>query len=194
MKLTHTLAALAATTLASNGAITLHNLAGSANNQANFTATSGFSFTTTALSLDTNLDSIDIAGPSTGATATVFTMEVYIDADNDATTFGLGALVGTSTNTSVLANNTVNNFSFSGVTLSDNQSYIAVFTDGTNPITTRFGLVNGNSDTGTTAFSAGAPTFAGSHDPAVTVNMTPEPSSTALLGLGGLALILRRRK
>jgi len=31
-------------------------------------------------------------------------------------------------------------------------------------------------------------------DPVAAFNLTPEPSSTALLGLGGLALILRRRK
>ena len=197
MKLKYTLAALAATALAANAATSFHNLAGSANNQASFGDVAGITFTVGILGADTNLGSIDLDGRSSGALTDLVSFTVYVDADNDASTWGLGAVLGSSAESQALATGT-NSFIFSGITLAANTVYTVVVvndTVATNDV--GFGLVNGNSDAGTRIFqNDGADAFSGSHEAAITVNMNavPEPSSTALLGLGGLALILRRRK
>ncbi|MGB0992820.1 MAG: PEP-CTERM sorting domain-containing protein [Akkermansiaceae bacterium] len=54
--------------------------------------------------------------------------------------------------------------------------------------------INQSGDVKLRFFLDGAVGSGGSSFDDVTVNSIPEPSSTALLGLGGLALILRRRK
>ena len=64
---------------------------------------------------------------------------------------------------------------------------------------TYFGaLIGGSVITADDSPTLGSVTFIGTEDGAtvttITFDQVPEPSSTALLGLGGLALILRRRK
>lgn len=101
------------------------------NNQAEFTAPAGQTFRTGTLGPDTKLVSIAVAGPSTNASATVQTLKIWIDGDNDASTWDPGALVATSTNSSPLNGNVNNVFNFSGEELSDNTVYVLSFNDGT---------------------------------------------------------------
>lgn len=64
----------------------------------------------------------------------------------------------------------------------NNESFSFLVTDATQAITLEFGMTRTASDTADLVIDN------------ISVNAVPEPSSTALLGLGGLALILRRRK
>ncbi len=181
----------------SASAATLHVLAGSVNNQASFGDVAGITFSTGSLSGDNLLSSIDLDGRDTGISADLISFEIFIDLDNNAATWDLGASLGSSIESQALAFGT-NSFTFNGITLSDNTVYTIVLNNITNATNSvGFGLVNGATDTGTQIFqNDGSGAFHGSHEAALTVHTSavPEPSSAALLGLGGLALILRRRK
>lgn len=200
MKMKYTMAALIASAMSLHAATTLHDLAvsGGVGNQSNNSGEFNITFTTDALNggIDINLLSVDLSGPNTGQESTTFFLELALDADNNAITQGTsGGVLATSTG-SVLAVNVINTFSFAGVTLTPNTVYNLRFTDEAgNAVTPRMGLSNGDNDQGTEMFENGnSPRYDGAFDAPITVNMVPEPSSTALLGLGGLALILRRRK
>ena len=202
MKLKYTLAAFAALTVGANAAISFHNLAvsGGVGNQSGNTGEVNITFTTGTLGLDTDLTSVDLSGPNTGAQAGLFYLELSLDADNDATTQGVTGGVIAQSGGSAMVVNVINNFSFAGATLADNTVYNLRFVDvGGAAITgVRLGLSTGDNDQGTEMFENGnVARYDGAFDAPITVNFTapvPEPSSTALLGLGGLALILRRRK
>ena len=193
----YTLAALAALTVGANAA-TVVGLAGSTNNQASFGDVTGITFTTGLLGTDTLLSSIQLDGRQTGASADLVSFELYVDSDNSSTTWGLGALLGASNESQALTAGATHTFTFGGINLADNTTYTVVLINDTVAAGgVGFGLVNGNSVADSQIFqNTGSAVFAGSHEAAITINTAavPEPSSTALLGLGGLALILRRRK
>jgi hypothetical protein len=199
-----TLAVLTALSLSAHAATSIINLAASANNQAGFTSIAGITFSTGTLGPDNKLASIDLAGPTGGGAgaSNTQTLLIYVDSDNDASTWGLSALVGTSTNSLVLTPNAtrvIYTFDFSGQTLATNTVYAIVFGGadgiaddgaGDDP---RFGLVNGNTISSTMFQNNGTSAFATSHEAAFTVNLVPEPSPVLLGGLGMLALLRRRR-
>lgn len=199
-----TLVALVALSVGVNAA-TIISLDGSANDR---TTTSGLSGQTFLFSgTDVVLDSISIQGPSDSASSNSFSLEIWTNSGG-TNGFTLGSYVGTSTNANALSVNGASQmWNFTGVTLIDTQSYAFLYTDGTGNgadgiganVQTRVGFNRINSTTssyteGEAIHNGGL--FGGNWDVAATVNTSavPEPSSTALLGLGGLALILRRRK
>jgi hypothetical protein len=215
MKLKLTLAVLAASTLAANAATTVIDTtttAFSTHDRGNFPLTNtGQTFTTGNLGADTNLSTIqsqearDYPGTSTGD---VLTLEIWTDTDGNHATWDPGVLLGTSTNTVAFDGATnpgrINDFSFSGVTLSDSTVYTIRYlsddTSGDSQVRLAVnrngaGTPSGDYDSGT-FFAAGAAPFSDQWDSgfSVTTDSVPEPSSALLFGLGGLALILRRRK
>ena len=169
MKLKYTLAALAATALAANAATSFHNLAGSANNQAGFGDVAGITFTVGILGADTNLSTIDLEGrlaASNSDTTDLAQFEIFSVAN--ASTWDLSTSLGLSAETQALTAAQTNTFSFSGITLSENSSYLIVVhnrTTATNNI--GWGLVDGSTDAGTQNFqNDGTGHFAGSHEAA----------------------------
>jgi len=209
MKLTYTLtlAAIAATTLAASAATTIIDSSGESINQANFTAAAGQTFTTGILGSDTKLSTITLAGPqSVGATDPInFGIEISINGAVHSTWSPGTALgeVGPLDSTGGITFD----FTSLGIILTDNTVYALRFTDGAGTnASARLGLSNGatggsgGSAPGAfadgTLFSGGNTVFGDGFDAAISVNTisVPEPSSAALLGLGGLVLILHRRK
>ncbi len=199
MKLKYTLAALAATTLAANAATTIVNT-GNANNQGDLLTAAGQTFTTGILGTDSMLSMVSVQGPQSlrnPLSPNTYTAKVWLDTDGDATTWDPGTLVATSTNSGSF--DTVDafvTFNFSNEQLNDNTVYVLSFTNGTDDHAAfRAGVTNaGSGYAGGAVFQNGSPAYGGSYDLAMQVTTVPEPSSAALLGLGGLALILRRRK
>ena len=194
MKLTYTMAAIAATTLGASAATSFVNLNGLADDRINTVGVSGQTFLYAGT--DTSLKSIAIQGPRDTPVLDVFFLEVWTNLGG-TNGFSLGGLVATSVDSYAL--DTVDasqTWNFSDETLTDGQSYFVRFTDGLGTdVATRVGYENGAYADGE-GINNGA-LFGGGWDAAMTVNTdapVPEPSSTALLGLGGLALILRRRK
>lgn len=96
-----------------------------------------------------------------------------------------------SVNQSTLSTGDLFVFDFSGDTETFDSDSLLTFTFSGQA---RFGMDNTSANNG--ALTTGAVNFSGTKDAAMRITATavPEPSSTALLGLGGLALILRRRK
>lgn len=207
MKLKYTIAALAATTLAANAAVVVSTIRGGTGDQAEFIGNSGQTFTTAILT-ENKLTSIEFIGPSTApATGSLgpFTVKLWTDIDNDATTWDPGTEVAVSTNlVTIPGANGAFSALFSNQVLSDNTVYTLSFTTDNGLVTQvdhaafRMGLTAANNPLGSTGklfYNTGNPPFGDNREIAFTVNTAiPEPSSTALLGLGGLALILRRRK
>ena len=170
----------------------------------------GQSITTGALGLDNVLDNIQLeASAATGDADATFTatLNIYKSTDGLTTTWDAGALLATSDSASLSPTNNAT-FNFSGldrITLDDSSVYL-IHIVRTGGGSTRIAFSNtatgdaatGNSFnnvTGATGSLLGGGNI--NHDFGVainTVSAVPEPSSTALLGLGGLALILRRRK
>jgi len=112
--------------------------------------------------------------------------------------------IGTSTNSfnwsTIDTEGATGEYTFaSGLVLDSSKLYTFRFSsttsDGSLDIAARVQVTQPNALEGTMLNTAGAPADTG-FDPRLTVTAqaVPEPSSAALLGLGGLALILRRRK
>lgn len=199
------LVAFAVSTIASNAATSIINLAGSANGHASFTSIVGITFDTGSLGGDTLLSSLNLAGATSSASTvgvgTTHFVQIYVDADNNATTWGLGTLVATSTNSQTITTNTTRPqflWNFSGEALSSNQVYTIVFggadglpDDGTGD-DIRMGTVTGNSITSTMFQNNGSIAQSG-NEAAFTVNLIPEPSVVLFGSLGLLGLLRRRR-
>lgn len=160
-------------------------------------------FTTGVLGAETNLVSIELEGPRDnpdGAADNILTLQVWTDADNNAATHGLGVLLGTSTNSGAVGLSSQDfsgtfTYTFSGVTLADNTAYAFIVVDGAgNAQQARWGLTNVNDLADGTLFVNGAEQFGGNFDSSMQIiTNVPEPGSLALLGLGGLAMLRRRR-
>lgn len=171
------------------------------NNQASIDNGAGQTFTTGLLGGETNLVSIEVQGPTSADSNDVLTysLAIYVDADQNFATWGIGTKLGESQVDSVLANGSLTSFDFSGVTLADNTVYAIRFEDGSGnavPLQTRFRLTNqtGVALADGALFSGVNQPFAGAFDVAmrITTNV-PEPGSIALLAIGGLLIAKRRR-
>lgn len=169
--------------------------------QGDLGADAGQTFTTGVLGAENFLDTISIFGPASGATATVHGLELWSDTDGDFQTWDIDTLLTTASNTGTLDNGATTTFTFgSTLALADNTVYAFRFTDGSgNAIGARWGFTNdGDALSDGALFGGGSQPYGGGYDTAMTITTAtaavPEPSSTALLGLGGLALIMRRRK
>lgn len=204
MKPINTLAILAATSLVANAAtVVVSTTRGESGDQANMLGQAGQTFTTGTLGVDTLLSTIDLVGPATIAGADPvgpFTVKIWTDIDGDATTWDPGTEVAASTNTvTIPAGDGTVTALFNSGTLSDSTVYVMSFTSGaTNHASFRMGLTapTTNGPLGTTGklfHQGGNPTFGDNRELAFTVTTIPEPTSLALLGLGGLALLRRRR-
>lgn len=217
MKLNYTLAVLAATTLASQAATTIIDTTTnsySTEDRGRFALTNtGQTFTTGALGVDTNLSSIQLQQPRDYTTATAgnssgdnMTLQIWTDTDGDHSTWDPGVLLGTSSNAVVFDTAlAISDFAFTGVTLADATVYTIAFVsdDASADTSLRIAVTknaaspgaSGSYKEGTLFDNANQP-FSNGWDSGFSVNTdsVPEPSSTALLGLGGLALLLRRRK
>jgi hypothetical protein len=225
MKIKHTIAALAATTLAVNAAIvTVDNYIGEPNGSesgavGNYITQSftpnvaglGATDTVAAQTIPATIYLTDvtflkaIAGtnPTTGAGD--FFVNVYLGAGNGGTFVGSSANSIDVEGTAALG---ALNYTFANIALTDSTAqYAFVFsttaTDDT-AVSARLQVARNSSGAFANSYDGGsssnnadgsAPTsyetrFAVTYDTVA----VPEPSSAALLGLGGLALILRRRK
>ena len=207
-----TLAMLAASAMSVQSAIVVQTTRGGPGDQANLSATSGSTstlgagqtFTSGALGIETLLSSVDLIMPNTTGGADPngpFTVEIWTDLDNDATTFDPGALVAASDNQiTIVGGNVTLTANFSSGLLTDNTVYLLSFNDGVDSHSSfRMGLTTDNNPLGSTGKlfqNGGDPAFGDNREIAFTVTTTavPEPSSAALLGLGTLALIMRRRR
>ncbi|NWK56799.1 PEP-CTERM sorting domain-containing protein [Verrucomicrobiaceae bacterium N1E253] len=211
MKLTHTLAVFAASSIAASAATTLtydgtNDGTGSYGGQTFTASDSDFVTTGDALSNPFALQTIEIAKWSTSDYTTAQTA-VYANI-YDGNTF-----LGSSTNTvdftvrvdGIIGDDADDAWLFSGVTALENLDSSKVYsirystTDTAGDFTfLRPGLINDAAALtgGNLLDSSGNPASAGWDTRMVitTGPAVPEPSSAALLGLGGLALILRRRK
>lgn len=198
MKITVTIAALAATLLGANAATTIFDTTATTPvNQANFNlSNTGFSFTTGTLGLDAFLNTVLLEGPQSGAIADTYSITIYADADNNASTFGLGSALGTSLNSAALGINATSVFTFApeSITLADNTVYFAMInrvTGSTGSI--RVGLVQTNAYSGGQFFNGGTAYNPTGFDISGGVTTIPEPSIALISGLGMLALLRRRR-
>ncbi len=199
MKLKYTLAALAATTLASNAVITVvattsfetsDNFA-SGNNQStayNITATDSSVWTSTVGTFGGTWAGQALTGAQSSVHGNTSTLTVNAAGSDGVTTVDFSwerftastgnIVVESSTDGGATFANT-QNFAIAGAAGGGWAAETATFNQ-TGDVIVRFTIAG----TGGVSFD----------DITVSADVVPEPSSTALLGLGGLALILRRRK
>lgn len=165
----------------------------------------GQSFTATGLGAETKLSTIVLESANTAGTGIEdfdLTMNVYLDTNGNAEDWSQGALVATSDtvslDTATDGLGTQYTFTFASLpTLTEGQVYLVDFTDTVGSVRIAFNGTNvSSSGRAFRNIDVGAGTASEdlNGDFAMQVNTAPEPSSTALLGLGGLALILRRHK
>ncbi|MFI4861632.1 MAG: PEP-CTERM sorting domain-containing protein, partial [Phycisphaerales bacterium JB063] len=135
---------------------------------------------------------------TTGVTAQLF--EVAAGGTDGAGTVTLGALLDTSNTLDIPAtadHPAVAAFDFGGdVTLAANTLYAVGFsTDGGATLADiRVGYTGGSTYAGGESYNAaGNATFATAFDVSIGLSNVPEPGSFALLGLGGMMLLRRRR-
>lgn len=151
---------------------------------------------------DTGFGTNGGVGSALSGTGWSFTSVEFIHETSSANTIGLSITDGvqtiTSDNTidqSALSFGDIMLFSFTGDTETfDATSTLTISFTGANG---RIALSGGGDYGGNiNSLNTGNVNFSGTSDAAIRIDVTavPEPSSTALLGLGGLALILRRRK
>lgn len=138
------------------------------------------------------------ADGTTGVTAQIFA--VTAGGTDGAATVTLGALLDTSDTVDLPATGdhpALATFNFGGdVTLAANTLYAVGFsTDGGSTLAdVRVGYAGGSSYSGGESFdAAGDVTFATAFDVSIGFADVPEPGSIALLGLGGLMMLRRRR-
>ncbi len=170
----------------------------------------GQSITTGVLGSDNILDNIIIEASTAttdGDASFTATLEIFKSTDGNFATWDPTTTLALAVSESVSMTATNNGtFNFTGanrIVLDDSSVYLIFINDtsGATRIAFSAGTVGDavtgqsfrNVNTATGAADSLEPIVANS-DFGVTVNTVPEPSSTALLGLGGLALILRRRK
>lgn len=215
MKFKYTLAALAATTVVASSATIATNT-----NEANNGGNGYFGFATSldspAVSVSStlpstfDLGSIELTGRDSGGTYSSMKIAIYTyDADGT-----VGDFVGLS-DVQILGDGASATFSFSGVSLDSASTYQYLFVSDT---TVAGDLSDGQQSSYQAAAASsslsmsqndslpgGSGTYKndsqnsweGTFLPEFTfteATTVPEPSSTALLGLGGLSLILRRRR
>lgn len=215
----YTLAALAATTLAANAA-TITTAFGPANNQAGPMFGQGITVNVGADTADGSIPSTvylnELSFRQTNSTTGINTTDTaYIhvyDAfavDGDATPSIIGSLVAVSSTTvdfSTTGAGVLLTWSFDGtdaITKGTGYHYVlatntsaATVGDSSNLTTQGFRLTTGDPYAGGQAFRANGTTSDWDNEFTLktSTEAVPEPSSTALLGLGGLVLIFRRRK
>jgi hypothetical protein len=202
MKMNHySLIALVISAFSANAAVIVNTLP--ANNQANLDPDVGQTFTTTVLGAENALSTIEIEGPQTSVGTDPlgpFTLELWTDADGDHSTWGTGTLLASSDSQSMVAGGaTITTFIFaSQPVLSDSTVYAFTYTDGSGTrVAARMGLTNATAISDGTLFGGGTQQFGNAFDTAMritTVAPVPEPSSSLLAGIAGLALLRRRRK
>lgn len=198
MKFLPSVILLAASSLAGSAAVIVSTLP--ANNQANLQPDAGQTFTTAVLGSENALSTIEIEGPQASIGSDPlgpFTLELYTDADGDHATWGTGTLVGTSDSQSMVAGGaTLSTFTFSALpVLNDSSVYAFVFTDGAGTrVPARFGLTNATAISDGTLFGGGTQQFGNAFDTAMRITtVVPEPSTSVMALLAGLALCRRRR-
>ena len=208
MKLTnlHLSAIAALVTAGISGSATaatiINSIDGFGSASAGATGDNGFTFTTGVLGTENLLSTIEVTAPD-GAGTQSLTLQFFLDADQDSNTWNPTVTVlatsdaqifsdttsatttWTFTDLPTLADNTVYGVRYgnaAGTAASTSHRYVGVGTNTAASITETGGHIFDNS---APVFTRGAP---------IKVTTVPEPSSTALLGLGGLALIARRRR
>ena len=195
----YSLITLTISAFSANAAVIVNTLP--ANNQANMSPDAGQTFTTATLGAENALSTIEIEGPqAAGAAMGPFTLELWTDIDGDHSTWGTGTLLGTSDSQSFVAGTaTLTTFTFaSQPVLSDSTVYAFTYTDGSGTrVLARMGLTNATPIADGTLFGGGTQQFGDAFDTAMritTVATIPEPSTSLLAGIAGLALLRRRRK
>lgn len=166
----------------------------------------GQSFTTGTLGLDNKLSTIELDssfGSGDAQASFSATLRLFADLDGNASTWDSnGTPLATSDTQNIDPGTASTVFTFASLpVLSDSTVYLIQFVNNTEA-GTRLAF---NSDPGTTGSTGGegfrlisadgsTGTVLAGNDFGVKVTTIPEPSSTALLGLAGFGLLVRRRK
>ena len=188
-KTTTTLATIMLSAASMQAAIVVQTVRGGAGDQANLSATdpteflgAGQTFTSGVLGLETLLSSVDLVMPNTvgGDPLGPFTIEIWTDFDNDATTFDPDTLVASSVNQiTIVGGNVTLTANFNSGNLADNTVYLLSFNDGVNNHSSfRMGLTANTGpggplgSTGKLFQNGGDPAFGDNRELAFTVTTT----------------------